>query len=395
MSDAAGQFRAGPGRADGHRHRPGPAQPGAGARPGGRHAGRRTSRAAPCDPVRRAHARCTRPGTSSSATACTTCPSRAARRSSACCRTPTCCATRRRARRRCSRASSTSEAATSWTATRPTSRAWSARWSTPGSTSRASRASCRGSTTRWCTRLLRLAEADLGAPPCDYAWIVFGAEGRYEQLLITDQDNALVYAEDSPGARDYFTRLAARVVEDLVAAGFPPCPAATWPRAGTRRWTPGSTRFADWIHEPTGQALLDSATFFDGRHVHGALDTGHLRPRPSWRAQGQGAFLALMANEALRFRPPIGAFGHLRDADRLDLKRDGLAPIVGLGARAGDRRRRAPALDAGAAGRGGRARPDQRRGRGDPAGGAPLPARRCGCGTSSRRCARAASRRRP
>ena len=29
-------------------------------------------------------------------------------------------------------------------------------------------------------RLLRLAERDLGPPPCPYAWLVFGSEGRME-----------------------------------------------------------------------------------------------------------------------------------------------------------------------------------------------------------------------
>ena len=88
-------------------------------------------------------------------------------------------------------------------------------------------------------------------------------------------------------------------------------------------------RFGNWIHEPSGQALLDAATFFDGRPAHGALDVDVIG-RVIQGARDQDAFLALMANEALRFRPPIGAFGHLRDADRIDLKRDGLAPIVGL-----------------------------------------------------------------
>jgi CBS domain-containing protein len=88
-------------------------------------------------------------------------------------------------------------------------------------------------------------------------------------------------------------------------------------------------RVSGWVHEPTGPALLDAATFFDGRRAHGTLDLSAIDGALA-AASGQDAFLALLANDALRFRPPIGAFGHLRDADRLDLKRDGLAPIVGL-----------------------------------------------------------------
>ncbi|HCU67722.1 MAG TPA: hypothetical protein DGF30_00445, partial [Desulfomicrobium sp.] len=37
-----------------------------------------------------------------------------------------------------------------------------------------------------------MAEAELGPPPCGYSLMVLGSEGRREQLLATDQDNALV-----------------------------------------------------------------------------------------------------------------------------------------------------------------------------------------------------------
>jgi CBS domain-containing protein len=178
-------------------------------------------------------------------------------------------------------------------------------------------------------RLLLLVESDLGPRPCDYAWVVFGAEGRYEQLLIADQDNALVYADDTSEAHEYFGRLATRVVGDLETAGFPRCPggymATTW-HAPLETW---AGRFDAWIHEPSGQALLDAATFFDGRPAYGALDVDPIG-RVILGARDQGAFLASMANEALRFRPPLGPFGHLRGGDRIDLKRDGLAPVVGL-----------------------------------------------------------------
>src|SRR5262249_18969395 len=58
-------------------------------------------------------------------------------------------------------------------------------------------------------RLLRAAIAEagetaLGPPPCPYAWIVLGSEGRMEQALLTDQDNALVYRDDTEDAAAYF-----------------------------------------------------------------------------------------------------------------------------------------------------------------------------------------------
>ena len=67
-------------------------------------------------------------------------------------------------------------------------------------------------------RLLKLAEQELGPPPCPYAWLVFGSEGRQEQALLTDQDNALVYAAESPAAKVYFGKLAEIVVDGLLRA---------------------------------------------------------------------------------------------------------------------------------------------------------------------------------
>ena len=96
-------------------------------------------------------------------------------------------------------------------------------------------------------RLLRIAEAQLGRPPGPYAFIVFGSEGRMEQALLTDQDNALVYGDDTPEAKAYFGKLAESVVNGLIAASFPPCkggfmatnwhrPLAEWERLSAAGW---------------------------------------------------------------------------------------------------------------------------------------------------------------
>src|SRR5918996_3773038 len=53
-------------------------------------------------------------------------------------------------------------------------------------------------------RLVGLAEQTLGPAPGSFAWIVFGSEGRMEQTLLTDQDNALIYGEKSEPAHHYF-----------------------------------------------------------------------------------------------------------------------------------------------------------------------------------------------
>jgi len=180
------------------------------------------------------------------------------------------------------------------------------------------------------TRILRWAEADLGPPPTPYAWLVFGSEGRMEQMVLTDQDNALVWGEDVPGAREYFTALADKAITDLVAAGFPRCPggymSTKW--LGELGWW--QERFRGWLEKPTPQALLEASIFFDFRAVHGHLDVSRLRA-VSARAAGARTFLSAMAKSAVTFRPPGGLALRLRsESAKFDMKLKGISPIVFL-----------------------------------------------------------------
>lgn len=188
-------------------------------------------------------------------------------------------------------------------------------------------------------RLLRDAEAELGPPPAPYAWLVLGSEGRFEQTLRTDQDNALIYADDAPPeAEAYFRALAERVVERLVACGFPRCPGeimATNPlwRQPLAVW---QEYFARWIEEPDEESLLRTAIFFDFRQVYGELRAeAALRPIVR-RASSNRLFLARLARAALRTPAPLSFFRGLAlerrgdQRDLLDLKLRGTAMVVDL-----------------------------------------------------------------
>ncbi|MGK0618349.1 putative nucleotidyltransferase substrate binding domain-containing protein [Meiothermus cerbereus] len=178
--------------------------------------------------------------------------------------------------------------------------------------------------------LLQLAEEHLGAPPAPYAWIVFGSEGRMEQALLTDQDNALVYAEESPEARRYFAELAEYVVGGLIQAGFPPCPGgymATHWRKPISEW---QKLFQHWVETPTPQELLEAQIFFDFRKVHGELSLEALDKIVATSGE-QGIFLAHLARASLQFRPPIGFLRRIKEEDGgVDIKKGGIAPIVSL-----------------------------------------------------------------
>lgn len=177
-------------------------------------------------------------------------------------------------------------------------------------------------------RIVRMAEAELGPAPVPWAWLALGSEGRKEQTLLTDQDDALVFADGGEAERPWFEAFAARVAEDLRAAGFPDCPggymAGRWmgPLDEWRR------RFAGWIDAPSPEALLHAAVFFDFRRVAGTLDVAPLGDVIA-SAPARAVFLRFLARAALDFHPPPALVLRLRgDSSVVDLKAQGIAPVV-------------------------------------------------------------------
>lgn len=172
-------------------------------------------------------------------------------------------------------------------------------------------------------RILQWAEADLGPPPAPYAWLVFGSEGRMEQTLLTDQDNALAYGDAGAERREWYQALAERVNADLEAAGLPRC-------TGGRMARVWHHTASEWVHEITrciDERPKAAAIFFDYRRVGGGLDLapldGALR-----RAADLRLFVRHLAKAALDFAPPRTLL--LRDSSQVDLKTHGISPVVCL-----------------------------------------------------------------
>lgn len=192
-------------------------------------------------------------------------------------------------------------------------------------------------------QLIALAEEELreeyGAPP-RYCWMVLGSRARHEQALGSDQDHAVIIADDAPdGAEDYVAALADRVVEGLEAAGYPRCEGDVM--ASNPRWRQrlGGWRreFRRWIHEPVPDAVLGASIFFDSRPLHGdeALHARLVEDIAAWVPQGR-KFLAHLTKAALAHEPPLGFFRGFvlaragENRDTLDLKRGGVGAIVNL-----------------------------------------------------------------
>jgi CBS domain-containing protein len=179
-------------------------------------------------------------------------------------------------------------------------------------------------------RIARWAQDDLGPAPAPFAWIAFGSEGRMEQTLLTDQDNALVYADEGEGARAWFQAFAERVNDDLEAAGFPRCAGGYMARKWSGPVSEWTRRFAGWLDSPQPQALLEASIFFDYRRVEGDLDLAPL-DRVVSESPRKPAFLRFLARSAMVFKPPPQLLLRLRgESSEVDLKLHGISPIVFL-----------------------------------------------------------------
>jgi CBS domain-containing protein len=190
-------------------------------------------------------------------------------------------------------------------------------------------------------RLLELGEEQLGPPPVPYCFMALGSMARDEQLIVTDQDNAMIL-DDSfvPEEHDaYFLALAKFVSDGLAECGYTYCTGdimATnekW-RQPLRVW---KAYFTDWIENPKAQALLNSNIFFDLDGIYGKTAFAEeLKTLIAEKASRSHRFLTLFARNALNRTPPIGFFrnfvleedGHHRKT--FNLKRRGTAPLSDL-----------------------------------------------------------------
>jgi CBS domain-containing protein len=172
-----------------------------------------------------------------------------------------------------------------------------------------------------------------------WAWLSFGSEGRMEQTFSTDQDNGLIFhAEPGPQAtntRAELLKFAKRINHVLDDLGFPLCNGnimASNPDLCLTMAEWGA-RFADWLDNPTPEALLKANIFFDFRPLFstkgGEILPQQLRDGLTEVAQPKLAFMRMMAENALVNEPPLGLFGELvLEEGKLDIKMEGARPFI-------------------------------------------------------------------
>ena len=168
------------------------------------------------------------------------------------------------------------------------------------------------------SRLIHFAVAQLGPPPARFAFLALGSEGREEQNLASDQDNAIVFEDVDdparPAVQEYFLQLGTLVCDWLDRAGYASCEGKIM--ASNSRWCQPlrvwKEYFTQWIRTAEPQSILEIMTFFDLRVVQGEREfAAALRRHIDELLAQEPPFLLHCAQYALQYKIPLGFFGNI------------------------------------------------------------------------------------
>lgn len=190
-------------------------------------------------------------------------------------------------------------------------------------------------------RLVTLAVDELGPAPVPFVFFALGSQGRGEQTLLTDQDNAIIYdpppGDEGRGIHEYFVALGERTCAGMQRAGYPLCEGGRM--AQNPRWCAPAARwqayFSEWIGTAEPASLLDFNIFFDIREISGADRlAAALRQHIRTELKRTPRFFVHLAQNALHHKPLLGFFGTIMATPDDYSKeptfnvKDAMAPIV-------------------------------------------------------------------
>jgi CBS domain-containing protein len=178
-------------------------------------------------------------------------------------------------------------------------------------------------------------------PPVKFSWIALGSQGRKEQLLFTDQDNAIVF-QDVPKnkheeTQTYFLELAKLVTKSLNKIGFEYCEADMM--ASNPEWCKSITewklQFENWILRPDEKAILLSSIFFDYNSVYGDENLAEALSDSIYESLNKtSSFFKFLGSDAVKSPPPLGFFKQFlveengEQKDLFNIKRRALMPLI-------------------------------------------------------------------
>ncbi len=182
--------------------------------------------------------------------------------------------------------------------------------------------------------------AEIGPPPAQFVFMVLGSEGRKEQTLKTDQDNAIIYEDKANEQREqvraYFLSFADLVSARLDDIGFSYCKGELM--AKNPKWTHSlshwKSNYASWINQSVPETAMNVATFFDCRYIYGekSIMTALKDFLDQALQQPMDKFFYHLGNNALQYEPPLTFFNNIKTLSKgtqqlINLKK-AMTPIV-------------------------------------------------------------------
>ncbi|MBC2605694.1 DUF294 nucleotidyltransferase-like domain-containing protein [Pelagicoccus albus] len=188
--------------------------------------------------------------------------------------------------------------------------------------------------------ILKLEKSGKQLPDVSWAWMSVGSDGRREQVLRTDMDNALIFESTGDAAQDdlnrgVFLKFTTEVVDMMVDCGFSRCQGGVM--ASNARWCRTD---AEWeeevlsIQPGDGDAILRGLILFDLRCVTGSKDLClKLRSLIFDTVKSKPLLLRNLAELAVETKPPLSFWGKFMverkggNAGEFDIKSRGLSPL--------------------------------------------------------------------
>ena len=182
---------------------------------------------------------------------------------------------------------------------------------------------------------IMLAPEELQGKSC---LVVMGSEGRGEQILKTDQDNAIIMDDDCIISDEKLKEFTNKFTETLVDFGFPRCEGNIM--VSNPYWCRKESSFKDliyeWITQPSPDNFMNLAIFYDAVCVSGNRELVlRLKEYIFKIASNSQQFNAHFAKIITSFNVPLGFFdGFVLDSkdnkhkNELNIKKGGIFIIV-------------------------------------------------------------------
>ncbi|MBU3952886.1 MAG: hypothetical protein KJ658_12145, partial [Proteobacteria bacterium] len=186
-----------------------------------------------------------------------------------------------------------------------------------------------------------LEASDNLTPPCPFCWISMGSDAREEQVVRTDQDNALIYVDtDGAAAQNtdrYFLALAERIVQDLDRFGFRRCTGNVMAINPVWRRSLGSWLKAldQWVGSSAPEAVRQLTILMDFRAVYGDKRLARIIQARVFDLFDQNPSVShFLARDDRLFASPKTLFGRIRTQRKgkttacFNLKTNGLVHLI-------------------------------------------------------------------